>query len=321
MNARASVLRREARSTVLRDARVWLLPAAVLVVALVVLRVIHTPAALDRATAALFVTAVAYGLGFRAGGRATMSALLALLLAAGAVVTAWPPLLAGAALGTGVVVAVLGVLLTRPTASPLGVLRELLVAAVLGLGGGLAVAAWGVRIETDRFGLAVVGFALAGAVRLVYRLGVGTRGLDRWDWCGTVLALLALLAALAGPDLLRDWWPAFVSGWDRWFRHHLGATPDPVASLLGAPALVLGVRLRATRRTGWWWTGFGAAFTAPPTAWLLADSPGRALLGLGYGAVLGLLLGAVLALVLARRPGPGELVAPEAPRLHRLPRD
>ena len=50
-------------------------------------------------------------------------------------------------------------------------------------------------------------------------------------------------------------------------RDTLGAVPHPITALLGYPALVWGVFMRARRRQGWWVCAFGVAATAPaPTA-------------------------------------------------------
>ena len=52
-------------------------------------------------------------------------------------------------------------------------------------------------------------------------------------------------------------------------RAALDAVPHPIVALLGYPALVWGVFMRARRRQGWWVCAFGAASTAPTTTRLV----------------------------------------------------
>ena len=76
-------------------------------------------------------------------------------------------------------------------------------------------------------------------------------------------------------------------------RSALGAVPHPIMAILGYPALVWGVYMRARRRQGWWVCAFGVAATAPcATRLVAADLGARSIvLGAVYSLVIGLLVG------------------------------
>ncbi len=112
--------------------------------------------------------------------------------------------------------------------------------------------------------------------------------------------MLALTLAYA--ELLRRYGTPGLVEWlfdgVRWIRDNLGAFPRPIEALLGIPALVWGIHMRARRRQGWWVCAFGVAATAPiaHAAWSTPRSSAASsrrwpsLYGLVVGLVVGFLL-------------------------------
>ena len=215
-------------------------------------------------------------------------------------VAEWPPLLAGAAAATAVLAACLAVLATRPAATFLAAIGEVVLALLLATLGALGVASFSVRLEVERFGYLVIGVAFLATVALVYRLAGGLHSLGRRGLVlaagATVLLLVVLVytAALTrygSPELVLQ-----VRSVQDWVREHLGGVPHPVEALIGIPALVWGVSMRSRRRQGWWVCAFGATATAAVTHRLLLTDvvTMEAVLSAAYTLVLGLLLGFVL---------------------------
>jgi hypothetical protein len=249
-------------------------------------------------------TALALGLAVRTGGRIVWATVLAAVLAVAAYATGWEPLLDGAAVGTGVLAATLGVMATVPAATFGRAIREALVATAIGWVGALGVVAYGPRARLDvdlvRFGYAVLALSLVGAIALVYRLGAGLHGLGRRGYVVAGGAVLMLAVALAYSEAIAQWGSRELVGTIDDVRdstkHLLRAVPHPIMALLGYPALVWGVFMRARRRQGWWVCAFGVAATAPSAARLAAQEvdPTSVVLGAVYSLLAGVALGYVV---------------------------
>lgn len=242
-------------------------------------------------------TLFTHGLAVRTGGRALIAGGLALVLATVAVVTQSQVLLAGAAVGTAVVSAVVAVLSTTPAARFSRVVREVGLAAVVASVGAFAVRAYGAEVSVERTSYLALGFSLLGALVLVYRLGAGLQGLGRRGFVMIVSGVAVLTVTLAYTEALARWGsPDMVSGVNDAFemvRDAIGAVPRPIDVLLAFPALAWGVSTRARRRQGWWVTAFGAPGLAVVAVSLV--EPGASLVEAGlsvlYSLVLGLAVG------------------------------
>ncbi len=261
---------------------------------------IDVPDSVRLAGAVTLTTLFTHGLAVRSGGRPLISGGLALVLAAAAALSQNPVLLAGAAVGTAVAAAVLGVLATTPAARFTRVVREVCVAAGVAVVGAFAVRAYEPEVSTERTGYLVIGFSLLAALALVYRLGAGFTGLGRRGFVMIIGGVVLLTVTLAYTAALARWGsPEMVDAVDSHFdqvRDALGAVPRPIEVLLGFPALAWGVSTRARRRQGWWVCAFGAPGLAVVAVSLLnADATlSDAALTLGYSLALGLVLGYVI---------------------------
>jgi hypothetical protein len=246
-------------------------------------------------------TALALGLAVRTGGRPIWAMSLTAGLAAAAFISDWEPLLAGAAAGTGVLAATLAVMATTPAATFALAIREALIATALAWLGGLGVVAYGDRTRLDvdvvTFGYVTLGLALVGAIALVFRLGAGLHGLGRRGYVVAGGAVLKLAIAMAYSEAIAAWGSRELVGSIDDFRdstkNALGAVPHPIITLLGYPALVWGVFMRARRRQGWWVCAFGVAATAPSATRLAAQdvSTSSVILGAVYSLVVGIVIG------------------------------
>jgi hypothetical protein len=283
-------------------------------------------------------TALALGLAVRTGGRPVWASLLALAVAVAALVTDWRPLLDGAAVATGVLAATLGVMATIPAATFGRAIRESVVATTIGWVGALGVVGYGprARLEVDlvRFGYAVLALALILVLALVYRLGAGLHGLGRRGYLVATAAVLLLAFALAYSEAIAQWGSRDLVGTIDDFRdstkHLLHAVPHPIMAVLGYPALVWGVFMRARRRQGWWVCAFGVAVTSPTATRLAAQEVNTTsvVLGAVYSVVAGVLLGYLLIRVdqaltgthgrRARRDEDAEALRPEPARFEPL---
>ncbi len=283
------------------------------------------------------VTAYAWGLAARTGGRPAIFGLLALVLGVVVVVVDSDGLRSGAAVVTTVLTAVFAVMVTVPAVRMTSAVREILVALVVAVVGAMATLAWAPVVDLDRFEYTALGLSLVASFLTVFRLGAGLHGLGTRGIVAVVVGSLMLAVTVGYAELLRRYGTqSLVDTLDeavRWSRHHLGAFPRPIVALLGVPALTWGTHMRARRRQGWWVCAFGVAMTAP-VAYGYVD-PGRSVrevsLALGYGVVIGLLLGFLLIRVdlaatgrstsRGRRsavPGDAEPLRPEPGRTHPL---
>lgn len=255
------------------------------------------PDAVGLGGAVAITTLFTHGLAVRTGGRPILSGGLALVLAGGAVALQSSVLLAGAAVATAVVTAVLAVMATTPAAGFAAVIKEVSLAAGVGVVGAFAVRAYGAEVSLERTAYLAIGFSLLGALALVYRLGAGLQGLGRRGFVMIFSGVGLLTVTLAYTAALAQWGsPALIESIDTTFdtlRDAVGAVPRPIEVLLGFPALAWGVSTRARRRQGWWVCAFGAAGLAVLAVSLL--DPGTTLLeealSVLYSLVLGLLVG------------------------------
>lgn len=250
-------------------------------------------------TAAAAVVTVAYacGLSVRTGGRPLLASAVATALVLVAVLTERPVLLAGAAVSTAALGAVLGVVATVPAARFPAVVRECLLATAVAGPAALAAASYGARLAVERAEYLVLALGLLGTLALVYRLGAGFSGLGRRGAIVVLAGTVLLAVALAYAEALSHWGPPgmletlearLAAVRDTW-----GAVPRPVAALVGFPALAWGVSTRARRRQGWWPTAFGAAGLAVVATSLLdgRTSNLEAAIEAGYEIAIGLALG------------------------------
>jgi hypothetical protein len=271
---------------------------AALVGALVVDQLpVTLPFWVPEAGAVTLTTAYTVALGVRTGGRPVIAGLLALVLTVAAVVTAVPVLLAGAAVSTAAVGAVLGVLATKPAARFPGVVREVLIAVAVAAAAALAADGYGARVSLERSGYLALALALLTALVLVFRLGAGFQGLGTRGAVVVVGGLALLAVTLAYTEALSRWGsPGMIEAIDdaiAQLRDAAGAVPRPIEFLLGFPALAWGISTRARRRQGWWACAFGAAGLAGVSTSLLStDLELREVaLSTAYSLVLGLALG------------------------------
>jgi hypothetical protein len=253
--------------------------------------------AVPLAAAVTLTTLFTHGLAVRSGGRPLISGGLALALAAVAAVSQNDVMLAGAAVGTAVVAALLAVLATTPAARFSAVLREVGLAAAVAVAGAFAVRAYEAQVSVERTTYLAIGISLFGALALVFRLGAGLHGLGRRGFVMILTGVVLLTVALAYTEALATWGSSGMTETvDRTLaavRDVLGAVPRPIEVLLGFPALAWGVSTRARRRQGWWVCAFGAPGLAVLAVSLLPSETSLSQEGLSllYSLVLGLLVG------------------------------
>lgn len=247
----------------------------------------------------LVSSSLAWGLAVRTGGRPVWATALTTVLGLAAAVTQWESLLSGAAIGTAVLAATFSLMLTTPAATFGLAIREALVAVSLAWVGALGVLGYVDHddVDVERFGYVVFALSLVAAFALVYRLGAGLHGLGRRGYAVAAGATLLLFLAMAYSEAISQWGSRdLVDTLDQardWLRSTLGAVPHPIMGLLGYPALVWGVFMRARRRQGWWVCAFGVAATASAATRLIAEDLGVRSIVLGevYSLLIGLVLG------------------------------
>lgn len=258
---------------------------------------VDLPAHLLPVAAVAITTTYAGALANRVGGRPFVSGAVGLALGLAAKLSDLPMLVAGVAVTTAVLAALLAVMVTVPATGFLKAVREVVVATAVAWVGALAVAAYSTQNDPGRFRYVALGAAVLGILALVSGLGAGLHGLGRRGALVMLAGTVLLVAVVAYGEALSRWGtPELVHGIARtrmFIRDHLHAVPHPIEVLLGYPALAWGVFMRARRRQGWWVVAFGVAATIS-SACALVDprvSMDRALLGSGYSLVLGLALG------------------------------
>jgi hypothetical protein len=263
---------------------------------------VTVPDLIPLAGAVTLTTLFTHGLAVRTGGRPLLSGGLALALATSAAVSQSAVLLAGAAVATAVVTAVLAVMATTPAARFPAVIREVSIAAAVGVVGAFGVRAYDAEVSLERTAYLAIGFSLIGALALVYRLGAGLQGLGRRGFVMIVSGVGLLTVTLAYTEALAQWGsPALIASIDNTFdtmRDLFGAVPRPIEVLLGFPALAWGVSTRARRRQGWWVCAFGAAGLAVLAVSLL--DPETTLLEEGLSVLFSLGLGLLVGYAVIR---------------------
>jgi len=254
------------------------------------------PDALPVAGAVVLTTLLAVALAVRTGGHAVLAGGLALLLGAGAALSGVPQVQAAAAVTTAVLGAVLGVLVTVPSARLSGVARECGLAVLVGLAAAFGVRGYGAQLDVRRTGYLVLGLSLLGALAVAGRLAVPRSGPARTGVLVLVGGLAVLAVVLAYGQALDRWGPptlvdAARRGVDE--VHDLaGAVPRPTVFLVGVPALAWGTWTRARHRRGWWGTAVGAVGLGTVSTMLVGRTAvPEALLATAYSLAVGLLLG------------------------------
>ncbi|WP_248579812.1 hypothetical protein [Nocardioides sp. InS609-2] len=258
------------------------------------------PGWLDGAGAIAVISAYTWALAARTGGRPLVFAGLAALLGVVTVVTQMEVLTGGAAVLTCVVSGVLAVMMTVPASSYLLAVRETLIASGIAAVGAFATVGFEPNADRERFEYVTLAIGFLLVLVLVFRFGAGLHGLGRRGLVIVLVGSLVLVLTIAYAELLRRYGISSVvePALDvvRWSREHLGAFPRPIVVLLGIPALVWGVHMRARRRQGWWVCAFGVAATLP-VAQSLVNPLGsflEAALQTVYGVLLGLVVGYVV---------------------------
>ena len=276
---------------------------------------------LPQVGAVVVATTYVWALAARTGGRPIVFSTLTLVVGA---VVLWADrdvLRSGAAVMVCVVSAVLAVVATVPAVKLWQAVREVVVAALVAVLGGLATVGLQPSLDVVRFEYVSLGLAMASCFAVVYRLGAGFHGLGRRGVLVVVVGALILGLTLAYAELLRRYGTPVLVEWIfdgvRWLRGHIGASPRPILALLGVPALVWGTHMRARRRQGWWVCAFGVGATAPIAQLLIDPRVDRVEAGLatGYGLLVGLVVGALLIradLALTGQRGRGARRAEEA---------
>ena len=258
------------------------------------------PGWIDGVGAIAISSAYTWALAARTGGRPRLFAGLALVLGVGTVVSGVDALTAGAAVLTCVVSGVLAVMMTVPASSYLGAVRETLIACGIAVVGAFATIGFEPNADRERFEYVTLGLGFLLVLVLVFRFGAGLHGLGRRGLVIVLVGSVLLVLTIAYAELLRRYGISSVvdPALDvvRWSRENLRAFPRPIVVLLGVPALVWGVHMRARRRQGWWVCAFGVAATLPVAQSLV--NPLGSFLEAGlqtvYGVVLGLIVGYVV---------------------------
>ncbi|PVG82315.1 hypothetical protein DDE18_12550 [Nocardioides gansuensis] len=260
------------------------------------------PRQLDDAGAVAVVTALAWALATRTGGRAVVAGGLALVLGAAAVLIDHEVLRTGAAVMTCVVGGVLAVMLTVPARTYLRAVREVLVATLVAGLTAMAAIGFSPTVVVTRFDYASLGLALLLVFSVVFRLGAGFHGLGRRGVVTVSVGAVLLVVTLAYAELLRRYGGSGVvgpvNGLVDWATETIGAFPRPIVALLGIPALVWGCHMRARRRQGWWVCAFGVAATVPMAAALL--DPAGSFIGAALRALYSLVVGLPLGYLVIR---------------------
>ena len=171
---------------------------------------------------------------------------------------------------------------------------------LIALVGAAAVVGLEPTISLSRFAYTTLGASLALAFLVVFRLGAGLHGLGRRGLVVVLIGSVVLALTLAYAEALRRYGaPELVDtllDGRQWALETLHGAPRPVQALLGVPALMWGVHMRARRRQGWWVCAFGVTAAAQVTHTFLDPSLTLVEAGLTtlYSVILGVLIGAVI---------------------------
>ncbi len=268
--------------------------------ALVLLRLWEVgPAVLGNWGSVLLCAAFAWALARRVDGRPMVA--LALAVVAGVVTVLsggeFGELMhAGAAVFATVLSGMLAVLATIPSRSFLGAVREGLLAVGIAGVGALAMVGFDPVVSRQRFVYLTLAMAIGLMLVVVYRLGAGLTGLGRRGLIVVLIGSVLILLSLGYVDLIQRYGSngvvEAVSDTVGWSRDHLGAFPRLIVVLVGVPALVWGIHMRARRRQGWWVCAFGVAATVPVAQMFINPDKhyGEAVLQVVYSVLLGLVV-------------------------------
>lgn len=257
--------------------------------------------------AALVTVLLAVALTRRCGGLVWFWGLLATAFVAAVLVGDQRWLDSSAAVLVAVVGAVASVVLTRPAPTHVHVVMEYGVALLLAGSAAFAVAGYGAELSAGRYYLLVVALGVSAAMALVWRLGTDFHRLARRGVLWFAAGAVVIFALLVYSRLLREYGSASITGAEQdltdWIRDRLDGVPQPVQVLVGFPALLWGVRIRAQRRQGWWLCAIGTFGTATVATALAAPRPdvGDAGRSLAYSAALGLLVALLVGYAQAMR--------------------
>lgn len=255
------------------------------------------PGWLDGAGAVAVLTTYAWAVTARTGGRQVLFSVLALVIGAAAVLLDGAVVRSGAAVLTCVVSGVLAVVITVPARNFFTAVREVVIATAVASVGAFATVGFAPSASTTRFEYVTLGVGFAVLFALVWRFAAGLHGLGTRGLAIVVVGTVVLVGSLVYTELLRHFEVSTMvspgSDFSESLRGTIGAAPRPITFLLGVPALVWGVHMRARRRQGWWVCTFGAAATLPVAQRLvnLDTSYVEAGLQTTYGVALGLLVG------------------------------
>jgi hypothetical protein len=258
---------------------------------------VDLPWPVNRAGAVVLLVVFAVALTHRVGGHMRIWTTLVSVLGLSAALTGLPMLLAAAAGVSAVLAAVWAIVFTRPALTVPQVIGEYFMAIAIALSGTVAVAAWNASVNYARFNVVVIAAALGLSIMLVWNLGAGLHGLGREGLLilSAIAALVVLVLAYAsfvrshGSEAVTDAIASIVI----WMRQTVVGVPRPVEVILGFPALIVGVSLRARTREGWWIMVFGVISTSVLTTSLVSPRafPTYILLSTLYSVVLGLIFG------------------------------
>lgn len=282
----------------------WLIASAAAATSIISM---GAPDWLWRPSAGVLLVFFAMMLTHRCGGHlriwATLSAGLAISAQFG------PNALVVAAAGTtAVLAAVSSVMLTRPAATALQVVREFIVSFIIVLSGTAAVAAWNAPVNVRAFSAYALAASVGLTIAIVWNLGAGLHGLNAQQVKILVgVAAVAVVLAVYGGFVRMYGSPAiteFVTSMVVWLRQNTGGVPRPLEVFIGFPAIIVGTAMRSRNREGWWVCVF-AAIGASVISTSLVDPaayPSYFAYSTLYSALIGLVIGFVLRqLVLAPR--------------------
>lgn len=298
--AAAAVRRTERRAAARSRLSFWTVVLAVGVIALAAAALHVGPEWLGGAGAVLVLTTYSWAAAARTGGRQVVFAVVAFVIGVSALVVDGSVLRSGAAVLTCVVSGVLAVVLTVPARNFVLAVREVVLATAIASIGAYATVGFEPVASAVRFNYLTLALGFGALLLLVWRFAAGLHGLGTRGLVILGAGTLLLTVSLAYTEALRHFGVTAMTQpleyFTDWSRDTIGAAPRMLTVLLGVPALVWGVHMRARRRQGWWVCTFGAAATLPVAQRLvnLDTSYVEAGLQTAYSVALGILVGWVL---------------------------
>lgn len=298
--ALAADRRRERRAAARSRLGFWSVVLAIGVAALAAAALHVGPEWLAGAGAVLVLTTYSWAAAARTGGRQVVSSVVAFLIGTSALLVDGAVLRSGAAVLTCVVSGVLAVVLTVPARSFAAAVREVVMATAIASIGAYATVGFEPVASAVRFNYLTLALGFGALLFLVWRFAAGLHGLGTRGLVILGVGALLLTVSLAYTEALRHFGVTTLTqpleALTAWSRDTIGAAPRLLTVLLGVPALVWGVHMRARRRQGWWVCTFGAAATLPVAQRLVNINTSYVEAGLqtAYSVALGVLVGWVL---------------------------